>query len=136
MLKQQHLALMITAALAVTACSTAPTTKPAMTEDSPVPAPVVVSNPLLEPSPLYLQAPQWDKIKDSDYMPAFEAGMIAQKAPPGRRRCPPPSHHVLGDGRLADLNAELQQLAVDPRRTPEWVGAAHLPDQITNFAIE
>ena len=82
MLKQQHLALMITAALAVTACSTTPMTKPAMTEDAPAPvaAPIVVSNPLLEPSPLYLQAPQWDKIKDSDYMPAFEVGMTEQKA--------------------------------------------------------
>jgi hypothetical protein len=36
---------------------------------------------------------------------------------------------------LADLDAELQELAVDARRTPEWVGAVHLPDQITNFAI-
>jgi hypothetical protein len=36
---------------------------------------------------------------------------------------------------LADLDAELQQLAVDARRTPEWVGAIHLPDQITHFAI-
>jgi hypothetical protein len=49
---------------------------------------------------------------------------------------PPPSRHVLGDGRLADLDAELQQLAVDARRTPERVGAAHLSDQITNLAID
>jgi hypothetical protein len=36
---------------------------------------------------------------------------------------------------LADLNAELQQLAVDAGRTPERVSVVHLPDQITNFAI-
>jgi hypothetical protein len=36
---------------------------------------------------------------------------------------------------LADLNPELQQLAVDAGRTPPWVAAVHLPDQITNFAI-
>ena len=27
-----------------------------------------------------------------------------------------------------------KQLAVDAGRTPQWVGAVHLPDQITNFA--
>jgi len=32
------------------------------------------------PSPLFLQAPQWDKIKDSDYKPALEAGMARQRA--------------------------------------------------------
>ena len=44
-------------------------------------------------------------------------------------------HHVLCDRGLADLNAELQQLAVDAGRTPERVSVVHLPDQITNFAI-
>jgi hypothetical protein len=33
------------------------------------------------------------------------------------------------------FNAELRELAVDAGRTPQWVGAVHLPDQITNFAI-
>jgi len=42
--------------------------------------------------------------------------------------------HVLRDRGLADLNAGLQQLAVDARRTPQRVGAVHLSDQITNFA--
>jgi hypothetical protein len=36
---------------------------------------------------------------------------------------------------LADIDAKFQQLAVDARRTPQWVSAVHLPDQITNFAI-
>jgi hypothetical protein len=36
---------------------------------------------------------------------------------------------------LADLDAELEQLTVDPGRTPERVGAAHLPNQIANLAI-
>jgi hypothetical protein len=35
----------------------------------------------------------------------------------------------------ADLDAELEQLTVDPGRTPERVGAAHLPNQIANIAI-
>jgi hypothetical protein len=61
--------------------------------------------------------------------------LVAQEATPCRRRPSDWSHHVLCDRSLADLKAELQELAVDARRTPEWVGAVHLPDQITNFAI-
>jgi len=41
---------------------------------TPAPAPAAV-NPLMEPSPLPYQLPPFDKIKDSDFMPAFEAGM-------------------------------------------------------------
>ena len=49
---------------------------------------------------------------------------------------PRSSPHVLGDSGLADLDPELQQLAMDARRTPERVGVAHLPDQLTNLAID
>ncbi|HHW4683591.1 MAG TPA: M3 family metallopeptidase, partial [Xylella sp.] len=41
-----------------------------------VPAPVPsITNPLLSASPLPFQAPQFNKIKDSDYLPAFEESM-------------------------------------------------------------
>ena len=33
------------------------------------------------------------------------------------------------------LMPSFKRLAVDAGRTPQWVGAVHLPDQITNFAI-
>jgi peptidyl-dipeptidase Dcp len=36
-------------------------------------------NPFYAPSPLPFQAPPFDKIKDSDYQPAIEAGMVAQR---------------------------------------------------------
>jgi peptidyl-dipeptidase Dcp len=38
------------------------------------------SNPFYAPSTLPFQAPPFDKIKDSDYQPAIEAGMAEQKA--------------------------------------------------------
>jgi peptidyl-dipeptidase Dcp len=38
------------------------------------------TNPFFEPSPLPFQAPQFDKIKDSDYKPALEEGMKRQLA--------------------------------------------------------
>src|ERR1043165_8947809 len=38
------------------------------------------TNPFFSPSPLPFQAPQFDKIKDSDYKPALEEGMKRQLA--------------------------------------------------------
>src|ERR1051325_10428334 len=38
------------------------------------------TNPFFAPSPLPFQAPQFDKIKDSDYKPALEEGMRQQLA--------------------------------------------------------
>src|SRR5579859_3983576 len=38
------------------------------------------ANPFYAPSSLPLQAPPWDKIKDSDYEPALYAGMKQQLA--------------------------------------------------------
>ncbi|HVB39156.1 MAG TPA: peptidyl-dipeptidase Dcp, partial [Vicinamibacterales bacterium] len=37
-------------------------------------------NPLLTPSTLPFQAPEFDKIRDSDFQPAFEAGIRGQRA--------------------------------------------------------
>ncbi len=55
-------------------------------------------------------------------------GVVEQKAAPGRRGCTSSSHHVFGDRSLADLDAELEQLTMDPGRTPPRAGAAHLTD--------
>ena len=51
--------------------------------DKPVPppaAPPPPTNPFFEQSPLPLQAPQFDRIKDSDYQPAIEEGMKRELA--------------------------------------------------------
>src|SRR5882757_6723047 len=45
----------------------------------------------------------------------------------------PPPGHVLCNARLADIDAELEQFAVDARRAPERVGQAHFPDQPTDL---
>src|SRR3989449_4966052 len=60
-------------------------------------------------------------------------GMVHQKCAPCLRRRPPRPEHVLRNCRLRDRHAQLQQLAVDPRRTPERIRAAHLPNQIPQF---
>jgi peptidyl-dipeptidase Dcp len=47
---------------------------------APVSAQLPASNPFAAPSPLLYEAPQFDRIKDSDYLPAFEEGMKQQRA--------------------------------------------------------
>jgi hypothetical protein len=60
-------------------------------------------------------------------------GMVTkERLPPLRGRSPPPCH-ILGDAALADLDAELEKFSVDPRRSPQRVGDAHLADQPENF---
>src|SRR6476661_3470460 len=69
--------LLATAALAIV--STAPASsaprKAAATASATLPA----SNPFAQPSALSLQAPDFSRIKDSDYLPAIMAGMARQK---------------------------------------------------------
>src|SRR5258707_1718030 len=60
-------------------------------------------------------------------------GMIADKGSPALRRRGSSPDHVFGDAGLADLDAELKQLAMDPRRSPQPIGNAHLADQPSYF---
>ena len=54
--------------------------------------------------------------------------MIAQERLPALRRRPSPAHHILGNAGLPDIDPELEQFAMDARRTPQRIGDAHLPD--------
>jgi hypothetical protein len=38
--------------------------------------------------------------------------------------------HVLGDARLSDIDAELEEFSMDPRRCPQRIGNAHLADKL------
>ena len=55
--------------------------------------------------------------------------MVAQKDLPALARRPPSSRHVLGHCRLGDLDAKLEQLAMNARRAPQWIGKAHLANE-------
>lgn len=59
--------------LALAAC-TGKSPEP-VTETTPAAAPAAAENPLLIASTLPFGAPMFDKIKDADYLPAFEEGM-------------------------------------------------------------
>src|ERR1700704_6539508 len=38
--------------------------------------------------------------------------------------------HVLGHAGLSDINADLEEFSMDPRRSPQRIGNAHLPDKL------
>ena len=52
----------------------------AVVSSAPLSAQLPSSNPFAAPSPLLYETPQFDRIKDADYLPAFEEGMKQQRA--------------------------------------------------------
>jgi hypothetical protein len=59
--------------------------------------------------------------------------VVAQEGPPalGRRVSSP--DHVLGHAGLPDIDAELEEFSMDPRRSPQRIGKAHLADQLADL---
>jgi hypothetical protein len=57
---------------------------------------------------------------------------MKERLPPLRWRASSPGH-ILGHARLSDIDAELEQFSMDPRRAPQWIGNAHLVDQPADF---
>src|SRR4249919_934359 len=55
--------------------------------------------------------------------------VVTQEGAPSLGRRSTTLDHVLRDAGLSDLEAELEQLAVDARRSPQRIFRAHLPDQ-------
>jgi hypothetical protein len=52
-------------------------------------------------------------------------GMVTEERPPSLRRRPPPPHHISGHAGLTDIDAKLEELAMDSRCS---IGDAHLAD--------
>ena len=81
------LTLALSTALALTLAGCSKTDETAVTESAPA-TPTetamttnpTISNPFFEESPLYMHYPQFDKITNADYKPAFELGMQEQLA--------------------------------------------------------
>ena len=56
--------------------------------------------------------------------------MVVEESAPGLRGWLAwPGRHEAGDAALADVDAELEQLAVDPWRAPAYVGLGHLENE-------
>src|ERR1039457_6911421 len=54
--------------------------------------------------------------------------IMKERLPPLRWRASSPGH-ILSHARLSDIDPELEQFSMDPRRAPQWIGNAHLADQ-------
>src|SRR5467141_2425798 len=56
--------------------------------------------------------------------------MVMKERLPALRRWATSFDHILGYARLSDVDAELEQLSVGPRRSPQRIGNAHLADKL------
>ena len=61
--------------------------------------------------------------------------MIIEECPPTRTGWFPVAGHVLGNRRLGQVNAELEQLAVNPGSAPQRVGPRHPANQISDLGV-
>ena len=62
--------------------------------------------------------------------------MVAQEGTPCLRGRTASLDHVLRDAGLSDLEAELEQLAMDTRRSPQRIVNAHPPDQSAQVRVD
>src|ERR1700686_5619991 len=59
--------------------------------------------------------------------------MVTKERPPSLRGRSPPPHHIFGHAGLADIDAKLEKLTMDPRCSPQRIGAAHLAHKLAYF---
>src|ERR1035441_5635185 len=59
--------------------------------------------------------------------------MIAQERLPALGWRPPAPCHVFGDRGLANVDAKLEEFAMNPGSAPERIGPAHVSNQLANF---
>src|SRR5271169_6845508 len=57
-------------------------------------------------------------------------GMVIKKRLPALRRWFSSLDHIFGNARLSGTDPGLEQLSVDPRRSPQRIGDAHLADRL------
>src|SRR5262249_59878413 len=63
------------------------------------------------------------------------ADVIREERPPGLRGLGPTLGHEAGDGAFGDVDAELEELAVDARRSPQGIRRGHRPYEAGDLGI-
>src|SRR5215467_11675116 len=79
-----------------------------------------------------IQQPKRNRGDDKQVYRRDTVGMIAKEGLPALRRWPPFPGHVFCNRSLADIDPKLEQFAVNPRRSPQGVGNAHLENEVAN----
>jgi hypothetical protein len=64
------------------------------------------------------------------------ADMVSEEGPPGLRGVGAVLRHEAGHGALGNGDAELQELAVDSRSTPQGIRRGHFPDEGSDLGID
>ena len=62
--------------------------------------------------------------------------VVVEERAPGLRRRRPVADQILGDRRLRDLDAQLLEFPVNPRRAPQGVGARHSSDERSHLRVD
>jgi hypothetical protein len=76
-----------------------------------------------------IENPERDRWKDKKVDRRNAVGMVAEKRTPALRWRPRVAAHIPSDCRLSDLEAELEQFAMNVRRAPERVRVVHLANE-------
>src|SRR5260221_3225648 len=71
-----------------------------------------------------------DRRHDEQIHRGDAVGMIMKERLPTLRRWFSSFDYIFGHARLPDIDSELEQLSVDPRRSPQRIGDAHLADKL------
>src|SRR6478672_7766185 len=79
-----------------------------------------------------IQQPKRDRRDYEQIHRRNAVGMIAQKGLPALRWRQPSPGHVLCHGGLPDIDAKLEQFAMDPWRSPKRVRDAHVANELAN----
>src|SRR6476659_8186975 len=67
---------------------------------------------------LHIRFSKRDRRHDEQIHRGDDVGMVMKERLPALRRWATSFDHILGHARLSDVDAELEQLSVDPRRSP------------------
>src|ERR1700747_3761175 len=80
-----------------------------------------------------IEQPKRDRRHDEEVHCGNALSMVAKERLPSLRGRAPPPRHMLGHAGLADVDAELEKLSMEARRSPQRVSDAHLAEQPANF---
>jgi hypothetical protein len=79
-----------------------------------------------------IQQPKRDRRDYEQIHRRNAVSVIVQKGLPALRRWLPSPHHVFCHGGLPDIDAKLEQFAMDPRCSPKRVRSAHVANELAN----
>src|SRR6476660_7572342 len=83
--------------------------------------------------PESIQQPERDRGDHEQIHRRDAVRVISKKRLPSLGWRTPSSRHVLGNGGLPDIDAELEQFAMNPRSTPKRVLNTHVSNELTNL---